>query len=121
MSEKSEILRDVVTILLHPQTEIHDIEQTGVWEDVMTISVRFTAPLEADFASAEHDDRPKTTLNPRKLRLLGALAHSEAILTHMETPRASAMIYASGVAHFRVLRKPYWGHCVHKDKQQGSK
>lgn len=108
MKETDGIFHDLPTILLHPQTAIHEIKQTGANDDVLMISISFTAPFEADFASDEYDASPKTVLTPKELRLLGALAHSESVEVCVENMSRTATTLC-GVAVIEARRKPNWG------------
>lgn len=117
--------------MLHPRTVIHEIKeiqplQEGdnpknsyysvlkAGDELMFFSIRFTAPLEADFSSDEHDAHPRA-LTPRELRLIGAAAHSESIVDAVQEIERRDGTFST-TAYISTLRKPNWGHCYNEVK-----
>jgi hypothetical protein len=108
---KKEFLSDLPAVLLHPQTVVHSIEQkpsqgTDEFTDkFMEVTVSFTVPLNADFSSDEYDNETQTTLAPKTLQLLGAIAHSEAFLLVVETIERTETTFST-TATIAVLKMP---------------
>ena len=122
LRDHTQFYKNLPTILLHPQTVIHEIKEilprpfgdgSGYFyandDDgkSLNFSVKFTAPLEADFFSDEHD-QPGTKLTSREFLLLLAATHPDSLALLNEGFAATDTTYTTKV-YIKVPRKPDWG------------
>jgi len=103
--KKDEFLDELVTILLHPQTEIHELRAEQVSADGMNVIIHFTAPYTLNYASDDYDD--SNALSSEDLRLLGACSHNDARLIATDDICRDDTHFSAKVT-VMALTKPQW-------------